>query len=234
MVYYIMSEDLFFQHTFKAAGTSMIRWIEKAYPDDHTYCGADMYHISNRNWKRSFTTIRNPYDRLVSMYKNLVLSSKIRTVVNTQPLITQHYILLRDGYSGEYTFSDFVDRVVALKDFKFNYVIMCNARKSNYENLNDKLHQINMEFHWNNLTCIHTLPMTHSWLQTDKFKDILRFENLQNDFTEFLVKYDFEPSVLVYDNVTWSEPYQGYYDNRTRDKVAEYYKEDLLTFDYKF
>ena len=76
--------------------------------------------------------------------------------------------------------------------------------------------------------------MTHSWLQTDKFKDILRFENLQNDFTEFLVKYDFEPSVLVYDNVTWSEPYQGYYDNRTRDKVAEYYKEDLLTFDYKF
>ena len=92
--------------------------------------------------------------------------------------------------------------------------------------------------HWDMVTRINTIPLVHSYNSVDKFEDVIRFENLNEEWLEVVQKYellDFSNfTMLPHTNKSIGRDYWQYYDSTTRDIVSDYYKEDLLTFDYKF
>jgi hypothetical protein len=75
------------------------------------------------------------------------------------------------------------------------------------------------------------------WLK-DEFGDIEidfigRFETIEKDFKELCKELDVQLE-LPHLNKTKQVPYQKYYDEETRQIVAEYFAEDIETFGYSF
>jgi hypothetical protein len=80
----------------------------------------------------------------------------------------------------------------------------------------------------------HTYPQTHKLNFLHKADFIGRFENLEEDFKKVCelcnIKYDKLPK--------WNETerlhYREYYSNKLREKITDYYREDLETLNYEF
>ena len=71
--------------------------------------------------------------------------------------------------------------------------------------------------------------------KADKFETIIRFENLIQDWNSVLDKYGLpSENPLPHFNKSKGLDYWRYYDAETRGIVTELYKEDLLSFDYRF
>jgi len=61
-----------------------------------------------------------------------------------------------------------------------------------------------------------------------------RFESLQNDFDEACRRLNIETATLPVINKSRHLPYREYYNERTRQMVAEAFKKDIETFHYEF
>jgi len=72
---YLPQHNLTYVHIPKTGGTSITNWLMKYDPAYELKDGHHTIHMLRRNWDidRYFTVVRNPWDRLVSMYHFMLL-----------------------------------------------------------------------------------------------------------------------------------------------------------------
>lgn len=146
--------------------------------------------IPNANEYLSFCVVRNPWDRMVSMY---LFAERKRLWWNC-------------GFPSMPRFDDFC--------------------------------QITAEFY--NKGSLDFFPSLPQILWTNgplKIKEVLFFENLQEDFASFLNKNNFNhisPTLPKLNCSNLNLDYRSFFTKKTRQIVQHVYNEDIKTFNYKF
>ena len=64
--------------------------------------------------------------------------------------------------------------------------------------------------------------------------NVIKFENLNNDFNEISLSIFGKKNLLKHSNKTEHGKYRSYYDTELKDKIYKNFKEDINFFDYEF
>lgn len=87
MSYYFNQEKIIFIHIPKNAGTSFKTWSQENLKDRFTKykTHVDIFYFDNKSldFEKSFCFVRNPYDRLISLFNYIGQSSKDRILKNS-------------------------------------------------------------------------------------------------------------------------------------------------------
>ena len=209
LVYYSPEYELFYMRTSKCASTTISDWLMKNARSSG--CGTNKEWLYWMDWKRSFVVIRNPFDRVVSSYRYFIKKRELTSIMERE----------------DYTFSEYVDKLITTFNVEPKFLEMRDGifKKGGL-----------IKKHRMNVLRIHTIQLTHPFYLADKFEDILRFENLQEDWSRLLSKYNI-PNIKPLGDLNRSNSdiqYRDYYDDTTIDKVANFYKHDLKIFNYTF
>lgn len=78
----------------------------------------------------------------------------------------------------------------------------------------------------------HIRPCTH-WLNAE-VDFVGRFEHLDRDFGIVCEKLGIAPITLAVENSSSHAPYQDYYDDLTRRRIEEQFRQDIQQFGYRF
>ncbi len=166
-----------FIHIPRTGGSSISQWLSQIFEDKYTV----REHIFSSEIENlapiTFTVIRNPWDRVVSMYS--FIKNYIRCLVVTD-------------------FNDFVLHKIKIWTFGKHKLSTPQIR----------------------------------WIESG-VTYLLRFENLKEDFKIIQDIFQcYEPLKFV--NKSEHENYRTYYNDETRQVVAELFKEDIKAFGYEF
>jgi hypothetical protein len=166
-----------------------------------------------------FTTVRNPFDRLVTDYTRLrtvfgkalnELPTNPDEVLRRRPALRSAAMVRKVEEALEYSFSDWVDRRLRV------YGIKARLRRPFSK---------------------HRKPRSLFRGYIDSADFVMRFERLQEDFNEVLqhIGVD-EPIEVPKKNVTKARPreYREFYTPRARAIVERVYASDLRRFGYSF
>lgn len=149
---------------------------------------ADQYrelNLNECNEHFKFGLVRNPWDRLVSVWKNKVIDN--------------HQLGVKD--LREYKqFDTFIEKVCEKNLHNCDRHIMLQSELLPHEHLN--------------------------WIG--------RFENITNDVQHICDTIGITNTQLPRINTSDHKHYTEYYDNKSRDAIAEKYSIDIETFNYKY
>jgi len=153
-----------------------------------------------------FTFVRNPWDKLVSEYFWRRVSSWSYRNNPRNNDNAQHWCNIKDIQFKDWILGEIPN---SFRD--------TGAVFRQVDWINDKYHNIKTDY-------------------------IGRFENLQEDFNHICDKIDIPRRILPHKYNSdskvrtkgRSKPYQEYYDDESREFVADYFKEDIDYFGYKF
>ena len=146
-------------------------------------------YVGKKAYNESFTfsSVRNPYSRAVSMYKH-------------------------ESWNSAKTFNDF-----------------CNAIKNNkYPNDFAKWHSSSLVEH------IVWSPDLRSKFSTLKVDFVIKLESIQNDMNTVCDKLGIAHIKCPHQNKSEHKHYTEYYNDETKQIVAEKYADDIERFGYKF
>lgn len=210
-------------HIPKAAGTSienaLYRLASQSSGSDwarreKVYRNKELFDLIKTHEKYfTFTFVRNPYSKLVSLY---------------------HFY----NYYRSIKFKNFLMRVfrfLELNPEKIYKKIPFNQTKLkfNQPSFVDYLPQIpKYPFNDTGNAGYHFLPQTY--FISDDVDYIGRFENIKEDFKFVCNKIKINTKELPHINKTNHKHYSEYYNEETRQIVSELYKEDIKRFGYQF
>ncbi len=170
----------------------------------------DHYHILdeiNEDTKNyfKFTFTRNPWARLVSQYYYTVSKDdKIDGIDRTM-----------------YRNSTFIDFIKSNKEFYLS------SHWCSYSPTLEKIHTKKHPF----VNQIDWITNQHGEIQVDF---VGKLENLQEDFNIICDIIGVDHQQLPHKNATKHKHYTEYYDDETREIVAEKYAKDIEYFEYEF
>lgn len=231
-LYYLSEYEVFYLKIAKTSGQSMVNY----FMDNNinwANCGHDLHHLVDCDYKRSFCFVRNPYDRLVSLYKNVSLKGY---EMWDHPLFRDK-LTVGEVLNNEFTFSD------PDKFMKYDHRKLFRAFVDNLLSLSDYtptwIGELVGYVTWRDYCRSHTMPYTDSYIGADKIESIGRFENLRDDWLSILNRYGVPAGELPFHNHYttkrgYDKPYQEFYDSYSFFKITEFYKKDLEVFNYKF
>ncbi|NET30794.1 MAG: sulfotransferase family protein [Cyanothece sp. SIO1E1] len=165
----------------------------------------DVAKFSRRKTYWKFCFVRNPWDRLVSCYKEKIKKDPNFHGKTNSFIDGVHKGLLRYGvFEAGMSFDAFVDAVVAIPDHDSD-----SHLRSQVTFITDEGGDLLADF-------------------------VGRFENLRADFAYVREKLKAEDLQLTHINQTKKSSYQEFYTDLTREKVFKRYENDIHTFGYKF
>ena len=183
----------------------------------------------------SFAICRNPWDRLVSTWKydqKLTGSSFADIVANPDSEGSVKWLTSRSEFYEEYIHnvgSSFVDFVKNLNVQWFG--LKGNRKWTNLEPSKNPNHI--PQYHWIKWHMHSQLTFIVDVNDNVRVGDILRFENLSEDWDKLCEKHGWDLE-LPHTNKSPGKHYTEYYDDKTRDMVARRYAKDIEYFNYKF
>lgn len=195
----INEHKLIFVHIPKTAGRS----IARAFGSDFLHRTIHAYKSHNYH---KFTVVRNPWDRLVSIY---------------------HYIGRRSYFANSpircsgAEFSQWLQLNLANRQTEIPDSAIDGNRRSTHSLLGSQF-WFSSQLSW--------IAGRHRVIRVDT---ILRFENLKNDFDMFCKSRDIQVQ-LPHINASDRRPYQEYYDRSLVGLVMAHYSKEISYFGYKF
>lgn len=200
-------------HIQKTAGRSLIELLLRETPDARRFLGTHDHarwakESLGDDWPRyfKFAFVRNPWDRLVSWYTAIKQ--------NTAPIPKYQRLLRLKKHSR---FRQYVlERARSFEEF----VVNCDAVVDDFDG--------RKSVRYNQLDYL-----------TDENGEIIvdfigRFENLKGDAEKVLKRLGMEDETLPHVGKSRHRHYSEYYDDKTRDLVAEMYRRDAEFFGYEF
>jgi hypothetical protein len=166
-----------FIHIPRTGGSSISRWLSPIFEDKYIVRDHIFLNEIENPAPITFTVIRNPWDRVVSMYSFIK--------------IYMHCLVVAD-------FNDFVLNKIKIWTFGKHKLSTPQIR----------------------------------WIETG-VTHLLRFEDLEEDFKIIQDIFQcYKPLPLI--NKSKHEHYRAYYNDETRQIIAEMFKEDIEAFGYEF
>jgi hypothetical protein len=199
------TKEILYIANHKAACTTLAKTLAKY---GYTNRGTFEVNISKLNYV--FTFVRNPYERLVSRYvhmKSFFIEEKDRP----QSLIVD---LVLESSLKKYF--DYHNIEFTEDNFTFPRFV--------------KFAQKNSDRHWES----QIDKFERQVISLDNIDFIGRFENLQEDFNIICDKIGIPRQQLPHKNKSKHKHYTEYYNDETRQIVAEKYAKDIEYFGYKF
>ena len=220
-----------FIHIPKCGGTA-IESVLKRYASDVSGYRASVHAKRLRNKELfhalgsyqnyyTFSFTRNPFDRIVSTYAHFYSKGKLRTdfktfIMNVSKFLDQDFESLYKQVPHNHTNLKFKlpslppFNLLNIHQYPFNDMDMNGAGNVGY----------------------HCLPQT--FFTSSKLDYIGKQENLQNDFCKVCSALNIEKIKLPFLNKHKHRHYTEYYDDETRQIVAEKYAKDIELFGYEF
>lgn len=205
---------LIFVHVAKAAGTSIWKNLGMTKDDRGIFTILQLEEMIDEHKfisYKKFTVVRNPWDRMVSLYEYRKKEGH------------ETYIYGSD----DYTFKEWLMNPVVkgLRDEKI--LFDTDFYKTHFEYLGMEWYRIHK--HW-----LPQLNMISSKDDEILVDIVLEFENLENDWNELSKLAGKELTPLARHNVTKKKNYRDYYDEETKDYVSKLYIKDIEAFDYEY
>lgn len=201
-----------FIHVPKTGGTSFYNWIERNVPS-YDMQAHNVYETGSmlgaaKQWGElgtTFSFVRNPYSRLVSMYHYHYAKA-------------QHYVRSPNvKHPGKMI--DFL-KVIAVSSKGFEYWLECMYyEKEQLLGIADAARD--------RLTVC-------SWYNGQMPDIIIKMEELDSQFYKIQDLLGCHTESLPHDNKSEHKPYREYYNDKMVGWVAEQFKEDLEAFGYQY
>jgi hypothetical protein len=205
-----------FIHVPRTGGTSFRKWVQKNIPNhirlsEHNYATGSIENVSKTwpNLGTTFSFVRNPYSRLVSMYEYQYARAEI---------------LIKDYQPGSLREDSYLDhiRLIALSRKGFDYWIecICHDRPEVYNIYDGDPNQVSV----------------NSWFSGSLPDIMIKTEELDTEFYKIqdLLTDGKCRDPLPRVNAIEHKPYQEYYTYDTKMMVAKKFRDDLDLFEYEF
>jgi hypothetical protein len=216
-----------FIHIPRTGGTSLLHWatstsIDFDAPKKYKHC---TFSEATKLWKTlgtTFTFVRNPYDRMVSLFHYMGQNAKNRVEVWNRG----HTPTTLDGiqnsiYNDDIAMSNYYD--LGFENWLIDYSNESSSPYNSYTNVR------NPEI-FNNW---YSTPRTINYWIEDSIDIIIKIEELKNKIG--LLEEVFNTSIhMSHSNSSTRDNYKNYYNNNTRNIIQTMFKDDLEKYGYEF